>query len=272
MKVLEPGSAVDLIAAETGLSKQKVKDTMQKGAVWLKRGSKPRKRLRRAKTDLQINDQLDIYYDPHLLAISPGKASLVEDFGDYSVWYKPPGMLSQGTQWGDHCALLRVVEQAFAGRKVFLLHRLDKEACGLIIVGHSPKAAARMGELLQSRAISKHYRALLSHAPESAEGTLTARIDGQDAETRYRVLGSGAESASVKVDIDLITGRKHQIRRHFSGIGCALVGDREYGGPSSPDGLCLAAVRLAFQCPLKNRQRDITLPESLMPDWLRGWK
>ncbi len=137
--------AATLLAAKTGLSKARVKDAMLKGAVWLKKKGQGKKlRLRRATATLAPGDILAICYDEAILGMAPLAATLVADQQQYSVWEKPAGMLCQGTEYGDHCSLLRLVEGFFTPRRpVFLLHRLDREAAGLVLIGHSKKAAAR---------------------------------------------------------------------------------------------------------------------------------
>jgi len=262
--------ALELLATETELSKQKIKDAMLKGAVWLKRGKKNRKRLRRAKADLLPNDLLEINYDPLLLGLQPGKPELLADFRDYSVWFKPSGMLSQGTEWGDHCALLRIAEQTLSGRDAFLVHRLDKNASGLMIVAHNGKATARLGNLLQARDVSKRYRALVMGTELPGEGSFCQTVEGKASETRFKKLGEDPDQQHTLVEIDLITGRKHQIRHHFSGAGWPLIGDPEYGGPKSKLGLCLIAIELGFRCPMKNVQRWLKVSDALMPDWAKS--
>src|SRR5690606_8635717 len=112
--------------------KGRIKDAMNKGAVWHKRGSKTR-RLRRATQILSAGDELALYYNPDVLALVPPAPVLLADESQYSVWIKPAGLLAQGSQEGDHCALLRLAELAL-GRPVFLVHRLDREAAGLMLI------------------------------------------------------------------------------------------------------------------------------------------
>ncbi len=261
--------ALELLATETDLSKQKIKDAMLKGAVWLKRGKKPRRRLRRAKADLLPKDIIEINYDPYLLGLQPGKAEMLEDFRDYSVWFKPQGMLSQGTEWGDHCSLLRVAEQTLSGRDALLIHRLDKNAAGLMLVAHNGKAAGRLGDLLQARDVSKRYFALVSGTDLDTEGVFDQAIEGKASETRFRTLHRDEARRHSLVEVELITGRKHQIRRHFSQAGRPLIGDTEYGGTESPLGLCLVAVELGFRCPIQSQTRLLRVPESMLPEWAR---
>ena len=97
-------NAVDLLSDETGFSKQKIKQYMQKGAVWLA-DNKGTHRLRRKSKKLQSGSTLYLYFDPSVINEEVDDAILVADEGDYSVWYKPRGMLSQGSKWGDHCSI-----------------------------------------------------------------------------------------------------------------------------------------------------------------------
>lgn len=259
-----PGVAVDVLAAHvSNVSKSKLKDAMTKGAVLLRRG-KQAKRLRRAQADVLAGDRLELHYDDDILTRATLAASLVHDAGSYSVWFKPAGMLSQGNEWGDHLALLRVVELHFSQRRpVFLVHRLDREASGLVIIAHKQQAAAEFSQLIQQRKIEKRYRIMVKGLL-SAELQQTAKVleplDGKPCETKFTVLRTQQEPARTWLDIELITGRKHQIRRHFAAIGHPVMGDPQYGRNNQDDaGLALQAVQLRFQ--LKGQAPlTVTLP------------
>ena len=139
-------NAVSLLAEATGLSRQHIKQVMQKGAVWLeeKKTGKPR-RLRRASKTLAVSDELHLYYDTQVLESIPTPPQLIADQGEYSVWYKPYGMLSQGSKWGDHCTVQRWVEQNLTPqRPAFVVHRLDRAATGLIIIAHQKRIATEL--------------------------------------------------------------------------------------------------------------------------------
>jgi tRNA pseudouridine32 synthase / 23S rRNA pseudouridine746 synthase len=130
-------TALDWLAAATGLSRQHIKQTMDRGAVWITHG-KHTQRLRRAKRQLPAGDTLHLYYDAAVLAQQPPEPGLVADESDYSVWHKPCGMLSQGSKWGDHCTINRWVEKHLAPqRPAFIVHRLDRAATGLMLIAHS---------------------------------------------------------------------------------------------------------------------------------------
>ena len=147
--VNRPGITVlDCLAAHTPLSKQQIKQCLAKGAVWLQKG-KQQQRLRRVKKVLNPGEQVHLYFDPHILAQPVPEATLIADLKRYSVWDKPAGMLAQGTLWGDHCSLLRYTEQFFTPpRQSFLVHRLDREASGLMLIAHDKQAAAALSDQL----------------------------------------------------------------------------------------------------------------------------
>ena len=101
---------VELLSSETGFSKQKIKQAMQKGAVWVT-DNKGTHRLRRHSKKLNTGTTLHFYFDAAVLNDVVDAAILIADESDYSVWYKPRGMLSQGSKWGDHGAIHRWVEK-----------------------------------------------------------------------------------------------------------------------------------------------------------------
>ena len=214
-------TALDLLAEGTGLSKQRIKDAMNKGAVWWTLKGKTL-RLRRATKVLYKGSRIQFFYDEQVLARKPETATLIHDAGNYSIWFKPPGMLSQGSQWGDHCSILRWVEvsgqfaQGREKRECFLVHRLDGDASGLIILAHDSQAAAKLSTLFQARDMHKFYQAwVVDDCEVPASGlTLSYELDGKSAITHIKKIR--AENNKTLLDVTIETGRKHQIRRHLA--------------------------------------------------------
>lgn len=247
--------ALDALAAATQLPKLRLKDALNKGAVWLQtRGSE--QRLRRATKTLRRGDRIALYYDAELLALAAPQAQLIADEKTYSVWNKPAGMLAQGTRFGDHCALLRYSEKYFEPvRDCFLVHRLDREAEGLMLIAHTHKAADAFSQLWQRHDIKKCYRVIVSgKLGEAGERrVIDSPLDDKPSRTEIEVAHYDAQSDRSTLDITLITGRKHQIRRHLASIGFPVIGDYRYGRGGEP--LALRAVLLAFKCPLSGKEK-----------------
>ncbi|MCK5640135.1 MAG: RluA family pseudouridine synthase [Gammaproteobacteria bacterium] len=260
-------SAVERLATDTGLSKQRIKQTMQKGAVWLSRDGNTR-RLRRASKPLKAGDILHLYYNEEVLALIPATAQLIADEDAYSVWYKPYGMLCQGSKWSDHCTINRWVEQHLQPqRPAFIVHRLDRAATGLIIIAHQKNTAAALSELFQKRTLEKRYRAIVhGHFPENPQPrTIEEEIDDKHACSHVTVVKYDASQDRSLLEVSIETGRKHQIRKHLSGIGFPIVGDRLYGQENDKEDLQLTAYYLAFQCPISGTEKQFQLDEELVP-------
>jgi tRNA pseudouridine32 synthase/23S rRNA pseudouridine746 synthase len=150
-------NCADLLANAASLPKGRIKDAMHKGAVWLLRGGKQR-RLRRVKASLRSGDRVRMYYNADLLALVPPQPELIHDARDYSVWNKPQMMLSSGSRFGDHCAISRWIEVNLRPqRPVFLIHRLDRAASGVMVFGHTKRTAATLSEAFRLRNVAKSY-------------------------------------------------------------------------------------------------------------------
>jgi tRNA pseudouridine32 synthase / 23S rRNA pseudouridine746 synthase len=251
------GSAADFLATQTALPKARIKDAMNKGAVWLKKENGKMNRLRKATAQLSPGDHIEIYYDPKLLNTIPLKAVCLEDLNYYSVWFKPAGMLSQGTQYGDHCSLMRQAELHFRSlRKMFLVHRIDRDASGVMLLAHTKDSAAKLSYLFQNNQIVKRYRiGVLGNIREYNRRTIDLPLEGKASFTEIETSSYDPETNVSTVSVIIRTGRLHQIRRHFEMIGYPVIGDPEYGkGNKNTEGLMLSAVSLKFFCPFLGRE------------------
>jgi len=179
--------------------------------------------------------------------------------------------------------------QALAGRaaggeegRAGIVHRLDRETSGLLVVARSEEAHRRLKDLISSRLVEREYLALVLGRPPARSGTIDAPIgrDRRDrvrnstdtdtpreARTHFTIERALPETTLLRVRLE--TGRTHQIRVHLEAIGHPVVGDPEYGGTASgPDlGLerqFLHAARLAFTHPFTGEPVDVTSP--LPPD------
>ena len=256
----------EFLAQKTGLSKGRVKHALNCGALRVKKRKGGYQRVRRATASVPAGAMISFHYDDAVLTTKPPEPELVEDVREYSVWFKPPGLLTQGTEWGDHCSLLRQVELHFQNkRQVFPIHRLDRDACGLVVVAHTGYVADKLSRLFSSREVEKVYQVRVAGEMAAEEGMVEQPLDGKDAVTLYRKLESGHGSSLLSVRIE--TGRKHQIRRHLSAIGHPVLGDTLYG-ESAKDGLHLCAVSLSFTCPVSGRPVNFSLqPERIRTYW-----
>ncbi|MET0378181.1 MAG: RNA pseudouridine synthase, partial [Spongiibacteraceae bacterium] len=155
-------------------------------------------------------------------------------------------------------ALLRWTETAFTpARTGFLVHRLDREAEGLMVVAHSPRAARALSLLWQQteKMLQKIYTVTVEGTVGAigSKQRIDAALDGKDSLSEIEVIDINREKNRSLLCVNLITGRKHQIRRHLAGIGFPVVGDYRYGKGGEP--LQLRASELIFCCPLTQKQR-----------------
>jgi 23S rRNA pseudouridine1911/1915/1917 synthase len=144
-----------------------------------------------------------------------------------------------------------------------LVHRLDRDTSGLIVVAKTQAALSRLSQHFHRRLVEKRYLAVVAGRVEADERTINAAIgrdeearpawrvseSGKPAETRLRVLERSARRTLV--ELEPVTGRTNQLRIHCAHVGHAIVGDRLYAG-EEPTRLCLHAARLSFRHPATN--------------------
>lgn len=162
---------------------------------------------------------------------------------------------------------------------VFLgvIHRIDRPVGGVVIFAKTSKALRRMNELVKDRKITKRYLAITESSPEQLSGELKHYIDRNPRKNRsyaYDTPRERAKEAMLEyvvrgrsdkyylIDVNLITGRHHQIRCQLSKSGCPIKGDLKYGARrSNPDGsISLHAYSVEFEHPVSKEILKITAP------------
>jgi len=198
-----------------------------------------------------------LYEDNHLIAV-----------------YKKPSDLSQSDKTGDS-ALDSEVKKYIAGKfnkpgEVFLgvVHRLDRPVGGVMLFARTSKALQRMNKIFRTRDVKKTYLAVVNERPPEDEAVLTDYLKKNEKQNKTYVYDTevkGSKQASLTyklagrserfflLEIELHTGRHHQIRAQLAKIGCPIKGDLKYGYPRSNEdaSISLFARRLEFIHPVK---------------------
>ena len=261
--------AVSILSERTDLSQQRIKAAMKKGALWIE-DDKGIRRLRRADTVPPRDSTIHFYYAPDVLDTIPPTPVLISDKKEYSIWFKPPEMLSQGSKWGDHCTINRWIETNMPfdhhpQRNCFVVHRLDKAARGLMMIAHKKNVAAKLSGLFEGRKIDKRYHVVIEGAFPEGEQDIKTEIEGKFAHSIARSIEYSKKKNRSLVEVQIKTGRKHQIRIHMSGMGFPVAGDRLHGTASEQDKpqevLQLCAYSLVYVCPVSNQVEKFALPQ-----------
>ncbi len=207
---------------------------------------------------------------------------------DVIVVDKPPGLVvhpgagvTEATLVNGLLARYPELGELGEGRRWGIVHRIDKDTSGLLMVARTPAAFDLLQEALRRREVSRSYLTLVHGLIEAAAGTIEApvgrdprrptrmavRSDGREARTHYRRLATWTEPPRTLLDVTLDTGRTHQIRVHMQAIGHPIVGDRTYGKPGAgdPGRTFLHAYALVFPHPATGEPVEVRspLPEDL---------
>jgi 23S rRNA pseudouridine955/2504/2580 synthase len=228
--------------------------------------------------DAAFMKSLVIYKDEDLIALN-----------------KPPGLAVQGgTKTQRHLDGMLDALRFGSPERPKLVHRLDRDTSGIMIVARTANAAARLAKAFQSRDMEKIYWALVVGYPRHPAGTISAALvkggapgaermlwddeEGKKAITDYRVVSTAGEKITW-LELSPRTGRTHQLRAHCALIGTPIIGDAKYPGTLNPDPdqridlrdglladiadrLCLHARRLVIERPGKS---SLTLEAPLPP-------
>ena len=209
------------------------------------------------KQDLPI-----IYEDEHIIAVN-----------------KPAGLLSIANEKEKertaYHMLTDYVKRKDKKARIFVVHRLDQDTSGVLVVAKSEEVKFALQEKWNENVSRREYIAVVEGVPEEKKGTIKSYLretrthlvysaeSGERAITNYEVLREGSQYSLLRVQIS--TGRKNQIRVHMHDMGHPIAGDKKYGAQTSPIGrLALHANVLEFYYPLKDTMLTLEakFPES----------
>lgn len=212
----------------------------------------------------------------------PGDAPRVVYEDEYlAVVEKPPGLLVHRAPGRDEDSLVEVLGDFLAGgedpTRPGIVHRLDRDTSGLLVVARNPEVHAPLSAMIAARDVSREYLALVEGCPSSRTGTVNAPL-GRDHRAPERIVVGGRRpraavthfevaeklSRDSLLELRLQTGRTHQIRVHLQAIGHPVSGDPQYGTPGR-HGLqrqFLHAAGLGFDHPVGGERIEV---ESALP-------
>lgn len=289
-RIISDGSRLDVqLSAETGLSRSRAASLMEEGQclcggrVCRKAGTKPA-------PGLEIVLTVPAPREAAPRAEEIPLDVLFED-EDLAVVIKPRGMVvhpaaghPDGTLVNALLSRLDSLSGIGGELRPGIVHRLDKDTSGLMLVAKNDAAQEALSRMLKDRRIEKHYRALAEGRFSLPEGEIDAPIarsrrdrkkmavdpEGRPALTRWKVLAEG--QACTLLDVHILTGRTHQIRVHLRSIQHPVCGDPLYGFEKGVKVPCLMlhAFSLDFDHPLTGQKMSFRAP--LPEDFLKGLK
>jgi RluA family pseudouridine synthase len=205
------------------LSRRKARELIAGGRVLVNQ-----RRVAIASREVADSDELAVLgTTPHVPLISRTDDWLAVD--------KPAGMPTQPPRDRAEPSLEEILRAEY--RTIYLVHRLDTPTSGVVLFARTREAAASLSHLFATGEMHKTYVAIVD-PPITEERVIDTPIDGKDAVTTVRPVKGRL------VDVEIKTGRTHQIRRHLASIGHPVAGDRRYGPGAKASRLMLHAWRL----------------------------
>ena len=164
---------------------------------------------------------------------------ILREEADWIAVNKPAGMATQPMRERSQRSLEELLRVKY--REIYIVHRIDTQTSGVIVIARTRAAAARLSELFASREIRKTYLAVIEGSIDR-ELTIESPIGGKDAHTTVRPLKHLGDATLIAAEIR--TGRTHQIRVHMKSVERPVVGDRRYGSTMSAPRMLLHAWKL----------------------------
>lgn len=207
-----------------------------------------------------------IYEDNHLLVVNKRAGDLVQ-----------PDPSGASALENEIKSFIKVREDKPGDVFLGVVHRIDRPVSGAVLFAKTSKSLVRLNEMVKNRQIRKIYWAITENLPAMPEGELVHHIvrhsktnqskaldrptgDSKEARLKYKVLASSTKYHLL--EIELLTGRHHQIRAQLTRIGCPIKGDLKYGAKRSntDGGICLHSREVSFIHPVQREQITVVAP------------
>ena len=188
------------------------------------------------------------------------KKNLIFECEDYCILNKPYGYASQdGLQVKKNVIDILNLNS----KNYYIVHRLDKETSGLMLIAKNRYYAKKFSEMFKLREIKKKYLAILNGKIKKNKGELHTKdeLNGKEIVSKLKFEVISKRNNFSYLEIDLITGRKHQIRKQFFDIGHPVVGDTKYGDKKNKNLLCLLSYEIEFKYNNKIKKYKATIPK-----------
>ena len=221
---------------------------------------------------LKINDIVDIYIDFKIKTISKKKNFSTSDYDelkksfifeceDYCILNKPYGYASQD---GSKVKKNVIDILNLNSKNYHIVHRLDKETTGLMLIAKNRFYAKKFSEMFKLREIKKKYLTIINGKIRKNKGELYSKdsLNGKEVVSKLYFDVISKRNNFSYLEIDLITGRKHQIRKQFSDIGHPVVGDVKYGDNRNKNPLCLLSYEIEFEYKNKVKKYKAKIPKN----------
>jgi 23S rRNA pseudouridine1911/1915/1917 synthase len=266
----DPPALGELLVARLRLSSDQAVEVIARGGVYV--GSE---RVTDARRAVAVGEKLTVHLAPANAAPPPMVVAYRDE--ELAVVDKPAGLPSQA-EVGQNADCLDALARRDLGSDARLMHRLDKDASGLVLVALRESSYGPLQHAMAEHRIDRRYVAVVA-GELTGDGVIRARIGrhphdqrlrvalgehataGEPAGTRYRALAHALfEGRPVSaVELRLETGRTHQLRVHLSSLAHPIIGDVVYGGPPFAR-MCLHAYALAFAHPHDGRPLRVAAP------------
>ena len=199
-----------------------------------------------------------------------GELPIVYEDNHIIVINKPSGLLSVATNFETEETAHTMLKRRHAGKKVYVIHRLDRETSGLMVFAITENAYQTLKESLAKRHVKRNYLAVVegmlagsgtwkTFLQEDAGYHVHVAQTGEEAITHYESLRAGAQYSLIRCTLE--TGKKHQIRVQAAHVGHPVLGDLRYGAKSNKMGrLALHAEQLAFTHPITHKKLKFSSP------------
>lgn len=240
---------------------------------WLQSGRVTIDNQRTERANIEVLPGQEVQVGPKVSFIR-GSIRILHEDDDIVVLEKPEGLLSVATDFENRATVHAMLKRQFHHRRVYPVHRLDRETSGVMMFAYSEQARDQIKSQFEKHTVDKTYFAIVEKEMALGKGTWESYLEEDDfyyvkstndsqsgklAITHYDVLKTYKNRSLLRLKPQ--TGRKNQLRVHCSEAGHPIVGDKKYGAHTNPiKRVCLHAEKISFEHPSSGRRMVFSTP------------